>query len=170
MGQIDGGGRAATARGVTIDTPVRHVDLLPTMLEAVGAPTANGPGVSLAPLVAGGSGADRPSYFEAMSATLARGWAPLRGVIVGREKFIDLPIAELYDLGTYRKEAQNLFATKPERAQVLLNTLKSFNVAPRDGRWRNRLKRSNGCGRSATSAAVPAPCGSSSPTRTIRNA
>ena len=29
---------------------------------------------------------------------LKRGWAPLRGVIVGREKYIHLPIEELYDL------------------------------------------------------------------------
>jgi Tfp pilus assembly protein PilF len=130
VGQIDGAGRAAPARGVTVETPVRHVDLLPTMLEAVGAPAANGPGASLAPLVAGGSGAGRPSYFEAMSATLARGWAPLRGVIVGREKFIDLPIAELYDLATDANESKNVFASQPARAQVLLNTLKSFNVAP----------------------------------------
>ena len=29
-----------------------------------------------------GRGADRPSYFEAMTATVTRGWAPLRGVVV----------------------------------------------------------------------------------------
>ena len=33
------------------------------------------------------SGPDRPSYFEAMTYNLVRGWAPLRGVLRDREKF-----------------------------------------------------------------------------------
>jgi tetratricopeptide (TPR) repeat protein len=65
-----------------------------------------------------------------MTPTLARGWAPLRGVIVGRDKLIDLPIAELYDLSGDPGEQRNLFAARTDRAPVLLNVLKSFNVAP----------------------------------------
>ena len=65
-----------------------------------------------------------------MTSTLARGWAPLRGVLVGRDKYIDLPLPELYDLSTDPGEARNLASTRAERAQVLLNTLKGFNVAP----------------------------------------
>ncbi len=126
-----GGGQAATPKGVVIDTPARHVDLLPTILDAAGAPAAAATaGTSLRPLIAAGSGEDRPSYFEAMSANIARGWAPLRGVIVGREKFIDLPIAELYDLTDDAKELRNIFSVKTDRSSVLINTLKSFSVAP----------------------------------------
>ena len=73
---------------------------------------------------------DRPSYFEAMTPTLTRGWAPLRGVLVGREKLIDLPLAELYDLSSDASEQRNLFATRTDRAPVLVNLLKTFNVAP----------------------------------------
>ncbi len=73
---------------------------------------------------------DRPSYFEAMTPTLTRGWAPLRGVLVGREKLIDLPLAELYDLSSDASEQRNLFATRTDRAPVLVNVLKTFNVAP----------------------------------------
>ena len=29
---------------------------------------------------------------------LKRGWAPLRGVVQSRDKYIDLPVEELYDL------------------------------------------------------------------------
>ena len=47
--------------------------------------------------------------------TLARGWAPLRGVLVGREKYIDLPIAELYDLDRDPREQQNLAALARDR-------------------------------------------------------
>ena len=126
-----GGAQTSAPKGVTISAPVRHVDLLPTILDAVGAPVETSlSGSSLRGLIASGTGADRPSYFEAMSANIARGWAPLRGVLVGREKFIDLPIAELYDLQTDRQELRNVVALRTDREQVLYNTLKSFNVAP----------------------------------------
>ena len=87
------GGGTLPARGVTIDSAVRHVDVVPTVLDALGLPPdASLPGTSLRDLVGRGGGDDRPSYFEAMTATLSRGWAPLRGVIVGRDKYIDLPL------------------------------------------------------------------------------
>ncbi len=121
--------RSRASRGVVIDTPVRHVDLVPTMLDAVGAPADSTlPGASLLPLIAAGSGADRPGYFEAMTANIVRGWAPLRGVVAGRNKYIDLPIPELYDLGADPKEQRNLYAIVGDRAQVLQQTLKTFDV------------------------------------------
>jgi arylsulfatase A-like enzyme/Flp pilus assembly protein TadD len=126
---VPGGGEAA--RGVVIETPVRHIDLLPTLLDAVGAPADPSlAGSSLKDVVAAGRGADRPSYFEAMMAAVARGWAPLRGVLVGREKYIDLPIAELYDLASDPEEQQNLAAARPDLTPVLYNTLKGFSLAP----------------------------------------
>jgi arylsulfatase A-like enzyme/tetratricopeptide (TPR) repeat protein len=127
----EAGGRLAGARGVTIDSPARHVDLLPTVLESTGAPAVQGlPGTSLTSVIARGGGDDRPSYFEAMSTMIARGWAPLRGVLVQREKYIDLPIPELYDLVGDPKEARNDAITRADRARVMLNTLKTFNIAP----------------------------------------
>ncbi len=50
---------------------------------------------------------DRPLYFEALDASLTRGWAPLRGIVQGDWKYIDLPDAELYDLATDPVELQN---------------------------------------------------------------
>ena len=127
-------------RGVVIETPVRHVDLLPTLLEVVGAPDGSGArsGSSLREIVRPSSPrlrrtrreADRPSYFEAMTPTLTRGWAPLRGVIAGRDKLIDLPVAELYDLAADPAESRNLAAVGTDRGQVMMNTLKTFDVAP----------------------------------------
>jgi arylsulfatase A-like enzyme/tetratricopeptide (TPR) repeat protein len=126
-----GGAQTSTPTGVTVSSPVRHVDILPTILDSAAAPAlATAAGSSLRPLIDSGGGADRPSYFESMSANIARGWAPLRGVLVGRDKFIDLPIAELYDLQTDPKELRNVLSTEAERASVLSATLKGFNVAP----------------------------------------
>lgn len=119
------------ASGRTIDAAVRHVDLVPTVLDAVGAPVPQGlPGSSLMGILNGGRAEDRPAYFEAMMPVLARGWAPLRGVIAGREKFIDLPVAELYDLSSDPLEQQNLAPVRPERTPVLTSVLRGFNVAP----------------------------------------
>jgi arylsulfatase A-like enzyme/Tfp pilus assembly protein PilF len=131
VAEIAPGAGESTARGVAIDTPVRHVDVLPTILAAAGASAAPGAGgASLLDVIAAGRGPERPSYFEAMSAAVTRGWAPLRGVLVGREKFIDLPIAEMYDLAADPKEAANVFSSKTDRARVLTETLEQFNVAP----------------------------------------
>ena len=65
-----------------------------------------------------------------MMPALARGWAPLRGVVAGREKYIDLPIPELYDLDADPAEAENLAARESGRVQVMHNLLKGFDVAP----------------------------------------
>lgn len=123
------GSRVADVKGVTIHTPARHVDLLPTLLDAAGAPHAAGSGRSLTAVINDGDDADRPTYFEAMTAAVTRGWAPLRGVIAGRTKYIDLPIAELYDLASDRGETSNLAASQPERVRTLANVLRGFNVA-----------------------------------------
>ena len=125
--------KARETRGVVIDTPVRHIDIAPTVLEAAGAATDGAlPGLSLRELIRTGNGPDRPQYFESMTYNLVRGWAPLRGVLVARSKYIDLPIPELYDLVADPKEAANLAPKASDRVQVLLNTLKTYNVAPPD--------------------------------------
>jgi arylsulfatase A-like enzyme/Flp pilus assembly protein TadD len=117
--------------GVVVSTPARHVDLLPTVLDAVGAPIpASLAGASLREVIENGGGDERPSYFEAMSPALARGWAPLRGVVAGREKYIDLPIPELYDLVADPREADNLVPREGPRAHALFNLVRTFNVAP----------------------------------------
>ena len=124
------GGTATNAKAVTIDAAVRHVDVVPTVLESVGAVSdATLPGASLVDLIRRGTGEDRPSYFEAMTANLSRGWAPLRGVIVGRDKYIDVPLRELYALNTDSREERNRAEAERDRTEVLLNALRGFNMA-----------------------------------------
>jgi arylsulfatase A-like enzyme/Tfp pilus assembly protein PilF len=131
VSEVEARARDRAVKGIVIDTPVRHVDLLPTFLDAAAIPQVPSlPGVSLRETIAAGRGPDRPSYFEAMTATVTRGWAPLRGVLVGRDKYIDLPIVELYDLKTDPKEATNQANQRIDRARVMFETLKQFNVAP----------------------------------------
>jgi arylsulfatase A-like enzyme/Tfp pilus assembly protein PilF len=117
--------------GVVIDAPVRHIDIVPTVLEAVGAEAdTHLLGSSLRAVIGGQRSGDRPAYFESMTYNLVRGWAPLRGVIAERTKYIDLPIPEMYDLAADPKESRSLASTARDRLQVLTNLLRTYNVDP----------------------------------------
>ncbi|MEO8191518.1 MAG: sulfatase-like hydrolase/transferase [Acidobacteriota bacterium] len=95
----------------------RHIDVLPTVLDAVGAPADTGlPGRSL---LSARNNPDETSYFESLSATLNRGWAPLRGLVGSGHKYIDLPIPELYDLSADPAEKKNLVAQAPDALRKL---------------------------------------------------
>lgn len=104
---------------------VGHVDLAPTILDALGLPP--GPMENLAGRsllsneTSGDAFEDRTIYFEALSAYFNRGWAPLRGLISGgtggTDKLIELPLPELYDLSSDSAEAKNLLAENPATAQ-----------------------------------------------------
>ncbi len=108
--------------------PARHVDLLPTVLEALGVePPAGLPGRSL---LAPAAGHPDVSFFEALSADLGDGWAPLRGVLKGGRKYVDLPIAELYELGADPAEADNLFPHQRRSAGALAELLPAESVWP----------------------------------------
>jgi len=115
-----------------VSTPVRHVDIVPTVLDALGIPVPTGlPGRSLLPLATGGDAASTPSYFEALSSSLNQGWAPLRGIVDHEFKYVDLPIPELYDLQADPGETRNLAATQTptmERLRGLLGMLRGQDV------------------------------------------
>jgi arylsulfatase A-like enzyme/Tfp pilus assembly protein PilF len=115
------------AGGRVVTAPVRHVDIVPTVLDLLQLPSARDlPGRSLLAAVNSGSDDGTASYFEAMSASLNRGWAPLRGVVVGREKYIELPLPELYDLTADPREAVNLVDRAPDRLRALDLTLRGI--------------------------------------------
>jgi arylsulfatase A-like enzyme/Tfp pilus assembly protein PilF len=100
---------------------VRHIDITPTILERAGvAKTAEMKGL---PLFAAG---DRGyTYFEALSASLNRGWAPLVGALDGGRKLIELPIPELYDLPSDPKEATNRYRDERRSVAALRALLKA---------------------------------------------
>jgi tetratricopeptide (TPR) repeat protein len=112
----------------TVAEAVGHVDVLPTILDALGATAPEAlPGHSLLPLANGQPAPTPPSYFESLSAALNRGWAPLRGVVQDRLKFIDLPIPELYDLAEDPGESHNLASSRPEAVKAMRSTLAGFD-------------------------------------------
>ena len=122
---------AKSGTGVVSRAPVRHVDIVPTLLDAAAVPIPPGlPGRSLLPGAAAVADRDVTSYFEAMSAMLNRGWAPLTGVVAGHEKLIDLPVPEVYDLDADAGETTNLADRQADRRRALAIRLQEFHAAP----------------------------------------
>lgn len=92
---------------------VSHVDVFPTVCEFLEIEVPSGlQGRSLRPLLEGKSAPARPIYFESLNAYYSRGWAPLRGLIEGNEKYIDSPLPELYDLNADFNETRNIAPTR----------------------------------------------------------
>jgi len=103
-----------------------HVDVVPTVLEALGLEAPAGlPGRSLLASPVPGP----PLYFEALTGFFNRGWAPLRGVLEGSSKMIEVPLPELYDVREDPLERDNLFAADRSRFQGLRSRL------PREELW-----------------------------------
>jgi arylsulfatase A-like enzyme/Tfp pilus assembly protein PilF len=112
--------------------PVRHVDLVPTILDAVAVQVPEGlAGRSLLPVATGSRASAPPTYFEALSGMTNRRWAPLYGVIRDRMKYIDLPLPELYDLASDPKEDHNLAASRPQELEEMRGLLVRLRSADR---------------------------------------
>jgi tetratricopeptide (TPR) repeat protein len=119
-----------------VSAPARHVDVLPTVLEALALPVPEGlPGRSLLPLAAGRTAVEATAgttvYFEALSGQLNRGWAPLRGVIRGRTKYVELPLPELFELERDPREEHDLAPGRPRELEELRALLARFRSADR---------------------------------------
>ena len=128
-----------------VDSPVQHIDVLPTMLEAAGIDASAIPGMAGRSLWRArppdaGAGPDA-TYFEVLGPNLQRGWAPLRGVVAqpstetgeedraGLLKYISLPRPELYDLAADPAEVRNLHAAEAGTAAELAALL------PAESEW-----------------------------------
>lgn len=104
----------------------RHIDIVPTILARAGLPAAGDlPGQSL-------FGEIKPAetYFESLSSSLNRGWAPLTGVITDGNKYIDLPVAELYDLPKDPGELTNLYRDRRREVAAAREYLAALDLTP----------------------------------------
>jgi len=108
--------------------PVRSVDVLPTVLDLLGAPPAPGiSGVSLVPLMTGAKpelGLD--AYSEAMYPLHHYGWSDLHALRSGRYKVIDAPRPELYDVERDPNETANLFSDRRPLGDRMISQLRTI--------------------------------------------
>ncbi len=124
------GGREAGRR---VPVPVQHIDLLPTLLDLVGAPPIDGlRGRSLRPLLDGDRGAwpERLLYSEALYPRYHFGWSELYALTTDRFRYIQAPREELYDLIADPHERENL---APRRARTMGDLRAALDALLGDG-------------------------------------
>jgi arylsulfatase A-like enzyme len=118
----------------TIDKQVRHVDLLPTILEAAGTlpDSLSINGKSLFPFLSGEEHEDRLAYCEAVGSTLPNNRSWIAGLRTTTHKycfrpFNEKPYEELYDLRADPLEKNNLASTQTQVCAELRATLQSLS-------------------------------------------
>ena len=104
------------AGGRRVAQPVQHIDLVPTILDLIGAPRPDGlRGRSLRPLLGrrGTSVPEQGIYSEALYSRYHFGWSELTALTDARLRFIRAPREELYDLDRDPDEQENLAGDRP---------------------------------------------------------
>ncbi|KPJ65595.1 hypothetical protein AMJ44_09845 [candidate division WOR-1 bacterium DG_54_3] len=92
-----------------IDCYVSHIDIFPTVCDLLRLEKPSFlQGISLLPALNGKKLSERPIYFESLYPYYSRGWAPLKGFIYQKKKFIESPLPELYELEKDFVELKNL--------------------------------------------------------------
>jgi arylsulfatase A-like enzyme/Tfp pilus assembly protein PilF len=106
----------ASPAGRIVDAAVSHVDLVPTILDAVGLDLPEPVhGVSLMPLIEGGAaGTSRGVYSESLYPLLHYGWAPLRAYRTDGHKLISAPRPEVFDVRSDPLEEHDLSVAQPD--------------------------------------------------------
>jgi len=118
------GGRSA---GVRIDGRAGLVDVLPTVLQAVGiAVPPEVQGESLLSMGKPAAAHDRPAYSESDYPHRTFGWSSLRSLRTGKYLFIDAPHQELYDQSVDPEAEHNLSTTSVAVANTLSSQLDAF--------------------------------------------
>jgi arylsulfatase A-like enzyme/Tfp pilus assembly protein PilF len=109
-----------------VGQPVRSVDIMPTVLDLVGAAPPQGiAGRSLRPLLTGEANTlPLDGYGEAMYPLHHYGWSELTTLRSDRYKLIDAPRPELYDLERDPGERTNLFAERRSVAEAMLGEIR----------------------------------------------
>jgi arylsulfatase A-like enzyme/Flp pilus assembly protein TadD len=111
-----------------VEGPVSLVDLMPTVLAAVGLDIPSQvQGRSLLPILRGEKGnRERTVYGETFLPRIHFNWSELRGAENAKYHFIDAPRPELYDLAKDPGELHDLFADKKAVAEEMRAQLKAL--------------------------------------------
>jgi arylsulfatase A-like enzyme/Flp pilus assembly protein TadD len=111
-----------------VAAPVQHIDLVPTILDLVGAPKRTDlRGRSLRPLLEGtGTLPDTGIYSEALYSRYHFGWSELYGLTDARYRLIRAPRDELYDLERDPKETASIAGERPQVRQAMRSALETL--------------------------------------------
>jgi choline-sulfatase len=114
--------------GTRVQGQFRSVDLLPTLLDLLGAPPVPTSGASRKPAFETGAPIpDNESYAESLYGQLHFGYAPLRSLRSGGLKYIEAPRAELYDLHRDPGETRNRLRERGLTATTMQKQLRAHD-------------------------------------------
>jgi choline-sulfatase len=118
--------------GAKLPGQFRSVDLMPTVLDLLGAPAPAGGGGSsrAAALRSGARLGPSESYAESLYGSIHFGTAPLVALRAEGFKLIDAPRPELYDLREDPGETHNLFEQRATVAERMRERLRSYQAVP----------------------------------------
>jgi arylsulfatase A-like enzyme/Tfp pilus assembly protein PilF len=118
----------AKQAGRTIRNQVNSIDIMPTMLNAVGGNIPESvQGKSFLPLLIGEEEeTERLAYSETYWPRYHYGWSELKLLRKGRYKFIDAPKPELYDVYENPGETENLVNAKASLANEMKRELEAL--------------------------------------------
>ncbi len=118
-------------RGVRVKAQVRTIDIAPTVLDLLDAPSlASAEGESLRPYFRQQTDVPkRLAHIESRYASIHFGWAPLLGVRSETHKLIDAPEPELYDLRADPGETRNLYSEASDISARLASALERLPEA-----------------------------------------
>jgi len=116
------GGQAPGRKGTRVANQVRGIDIAPTIVQLLGeAVPSTMQGEALVAMMTGKRpNADLPAYAETLYPRIHFNWSPLFSYSTRDFKYIDAPIAELYDLRKDPGELTNIVSDN----QVLANRMK----------------------------------------------
>ncbi|MDA8018657.1 MAG: sulfatase-like hydrolase/transferase [Thermoanaerobaculia bacterium] len=127
--KLPAGSDPARNVGSRIGPGVSIVDVLPTVLDVLGAPIPDGiQGRSLDPLLRGEAdrGRQQEIYAETLSPRITRNWGEQRALLLNEFKYIHGPRRELYDLTEDPREIDNLVDLKPDVADGMEQRLAEY--------------------------------------------
>ncbi len=120
------------------DQAVAHFDIFPTVCDILGLELPSFlEGISLLPAIQKKKLPERPIYFESLYPFYSLGWAPLKGFIQGKHKFMNSPVPELYDLDKDFEETRNL-ANSVDLGDFKQRLNKLESTYPSDSKQDNR--------------------------------
>lgn len=121
-------------RAAVINSRVRLVDILPTVLDLLDIKSPkNISGQSLLPYIRGKKAEDLPSYAETFCPRENYGWSELYGLLDGPWKYIRAPKPELYNLAADPAEEKNLIQEESRFAAELSRKLAGMVAAGEAG-------------------------------------
>jgi arylsulfatase A-like enzyme len=111
-----------------VATPVQHIDIVPTLLDAARAPRpSNLRGRSLTPLVDGsGSIPETGIYSEALYSRFHFGWSELYALTDSQYRLIRAPRDELFDERADSAESKSIASERPQVRQAMRSAIEAL--------------------------------------------